>query len=120
MASFPPILTFTLNRFEFDLYTLTRQKITSEFKFPLVLDLNLYLTQGEGSENKNEIKNRNKKVKNKVKKKRENEDELLEVLESSVDWSDSKQVESMNDPNNPNIYHLFGVVIHQGQCQKGY
>mmetsp|Transcript_24293 Transcript_24293/g.27558 ORF Transcript_24293/g.27558 Transcript_24293/m.27558 type:complete len:1186 (-) Transcript_24293:154-3711(-) len=42
VRTFPPILTLSLNRFDFDYETLERKKITSRFEFPLELNVNNY------------------------------------------------------------------------------
>jgi ubiquitin carboxyl-terminal hydrolase 40 len=39
----PPILTFALNRFKFDMYTGERKKIFDNFQFPLELNLDEFV-----------------------------------------------------------------------------
>ena len=45
LKQIPPILTFSLNRFEYDLQTLERKKVTKKFEFPLELDMQEFLGQ---------------------------------------------------------------------------
>ncbi|CAN0514928.1 unnamed protein product, partial [Ectocarpus sp. 8 AP-2014] len=39
LRALPPVLIFSLNRFEFDFETMERVKVKQEFKYPLTLDM---------------------------------------------------------------------------------
>lgn len=45
LTKLPPVLTFCLNRFEFDFDTLQRYKLNERFEYPLELDMSEYLTE---------------------------------------------------------------------------
>lgn len=46
LKTLPPILTFSLLRFAYDLKTFQRYKETSRFEFPLEIDLDEFITVG--------------------------------------------------------------------------
>ena len=48
LRSFPPILTFSFQRFVYDRTSWERVKVTSRFEFPLVLDMSKFLEFSEG------------------------------------------------------------------------
>lgn len=45
ITKLPPVLTFLLNRFEFDFELLEKRKVNDRFEYPLELDMSPYLTQ---------------------------------------------------------------------------
>eukprot|EP01117_Protostelium_nocturnum_P014334 TRINITY_DN5452_c0_g1_i3.p1 TRINITY_DN5452_c0_g1~~TRINITY_DN5452_c0_g1_i3.p1 ORF type:complete len:1042 (-),score=382.12 TRINITY_DN5452_c0_g1_i3:49-3174(-) len=92
--SLPKVLIFSLGRFEFDYREDKRKKISSVFRFPLVLDMNPYSEQRDPSfvpKNENLKKNRAKRI------------EQPEI-----------------DLNSPHLYELFAVVIHSGGAYGGH
>ena len=46
IPSLPPVLQFSLNRYDFDLRTLSRVKVTSRFDFPLAMDIGAFVVDG--------------------------------------------------------------------------
>jgi ubiquitin carboxyl-terminal hydrolase 48 len=50
LRSLPPILLFSLNRFEYDMATLQRVKLSSAFRYPLALDMRYFMEDQDGPE----------------------------------------------------------------------
>lgn len=49
LRSFPPVLTFSLQRFDIDRTTWQRVKVVSKFEFPLIIDMNKFASKADGS-----------------------------------------------------------------------
>ena len=106
----PNILSFHLNRFEFDLNNSVRKKICDKFIFPFVLDMNSLLNNNN-SNNLNEKYNGNSKF---------NFGEFKEENYANNSEDVSKDNIAKFLKNGPYVYELYAIVIHSGSFSGGH
>lgn len=97
----PPILSFSLNRFEFDMSTYERVKVTDRFEYPLAIDLEPFLEdrpwQGvPAGTSPLELA------------------QLADVKQITIGEEDDRELSGKM------VYDLFAVLIHRGTAYSGH